>query len=266
MSISVLISSYILFYQINIFVKDNSYLGLDIALLLKISTLILITLYTHTLTSGSWNSKFKYFSGPLPISLSIFLIAIKYNTFFAGGFSIFCYLLLLLTTLNSASISETLIRFKPRIILVPSIKGLFFVFALTAGFFAYLNVNLLGSSFDLKKTISDLITPQINKVVESQISSLSAGELSNLVDKNEIQKTVNITVKQTLDRIFSTLDLYKSLIPYFMALLAFGYVQFISVIVGLLYSISVDFMFLLFKKTKLLNITTKQVDKEMVSF
>ncbi|OGC57814.1 hypothetical protein A3H26_00850 [candidate division WWE3 bacterium RIFCSPLOWO2_12_FULL_36_10] len=265
-SIATLILSYILFYQISIFVKGNSYLGLDIALLVKISALILITLYIYTLTSGSWNSNFKYFSGPLPISLSIFLISFKINVFFAGLFSIFCFLLLLLTTLNSASISETLIKFKPRIVLAPSIKGLFFVLALSAGFFAYLNVNLLGSSFDIKKTISDLVTPQVNKIVESQLSTLQTGELGNMVDKNEIQKTVNTTVKQALDRILATLDLYKSLVPYFMALLAFGYVQFISMLVGVLYSISIDFIFYLFKKIKLLSVTTKQVDKESISF
>ena len=266
-SIFILISSYILFYQISIFVKDNSYLDLDTTFLMKISALILITLYLYALTSGSWNSKFKYFSGPLPIALSIFLIAFKLNVYFAGGFSIFCFLLLLLTTLNSASISGTLIKFKPRIVLGPSIKGLFFVFAITAGFFAYLNVSLLGSSFDLKKTISDFVTPQANKIVKSQLNSLPTNELSyNLIDKNEIETTVNNTVKQTLDRIFSTLDLYKSLIPYFMALLAFGYLQFISVIVGFLYSISIDFMFLLFKKIRLLIIATAPVDKEIISF
>ena len=143
---------------------------------------------------------------------------------------------------------------------------MFFVLAVTAGFFAYLNVSILGSSFDLKKTISDLVTPQVNKIVESQLSTLQTGDLDGMVDKNEIQKTVNTTVKQTLDRIFATLDLYKSLIPYFMGLLAFGYVQFISVLVGLLYTVSIDFMFYLFRKFKLLTITTKQVDREIISF
>ena len=143
---------------------------------------------------------------------------------------------------------------------------MFFVLAVTAGFFAYLNVSILGSSFDLKKTISDLVTPQVNKIVESQLSTLQTGDLDGMVDKNEIQKTVNTTVKQTLDRIFATLDLYKSLIPYFMGLLAFGYVQFISVLVGLLYTVSIDFMFYLFRKFKLLTITTKQVVKEIISF
>jgi len=51
-----------------------------------------------------------------------------------------------------------------------------------------------------------------------------------------------------------------------MALLAFGYVQFISMLVGVLYSISIDFIFYLFKKIKLLSVTTKQVDKESISF
>lgn len=266
-SVSVLISSYILFYQINIFVKDNSYLRLDVALLVKIAALILITLYLYALTSGCWNSKLKCFSGPIPIALSIFLISLKINVYFAGGFSIFCFLLLLLTTLNSASICETLIKFKPRIVLGPSIKGLFFVFAITAGFFAYLNVSLLGNSFDLKKTISDFVTPQVNKIVESQLNALPTSELNyNLIDKNEITTTVNNTVKQSLDRIFSALDLYKNLIPYFMALLAFGYVQFISVMIGVLYTISIDFMFWFFRKIKLLNVTTSLVDKEMISF
>lgn len=143
---------------------------------------------------------------------------------------------------------------------------MFFVLAVTAGFFAYLNVSILGSSFDLKKTISDLVTPQVNEIVESQLSTPQTGDLGGMVDKNEIQRTVNATVKQTLDRIFATLDLYKSLIPYFMALLAFGYVQFISVLVGLLYTVSIDFMFYLFRKFKLLTITTKQVVKEIISF
>lgn len=283
---SYFVSYFILYFSLKSAVFNPSFEFLAI-----IGGLLLLVLYTFSLTIGIWNRKIQYLIVPFPIALGILINLVRLNTTYAVLLGLLTYLIILYDIMWATRVMNNLIRFHPAVILKTSTKGIIFLFSLIGSLYILVNPASVDEQ-KVKNEINDFLIHGVNNVLFPQIS------IPESIDKNQLEQVsrgleidlgpqMDFQLNQLLnngnaissparlgaypielakERISILIESYKAFIPPIFALVIFSTIQFLGFIVGLVYSATIGAVFSLFKKIRFLKSDIIIVEKEILKY
>lgn len=285
------IESYALTDALLAHIRSEDYFTPSMRTLGIIAGLLLLIIYTYSLTVGAWKKWEQFIIVPLPISLGIFGALFPLNSTYATLVAFVAYVLVSYDVLIATKIKDSMIKFNPVIILRFSTKGLLFLFALLAAIMVLLHSADKRNRIDLGSKIAELAQAQLENVMQPQPNQNQAP--SFLIDELEgkglppnpelfsmlsgMQGTTSSlvgglpsfnldlkdTVKREVDRI---VEPYQQFIPPLIALVVFALIRFLGGIVHLAFNITVPIVFGLAKSLGLFHIVHIPVTKEELTF
>lgn len=290
LSISLFVEAVVFLNEVIAYINLHDYFSISLEFSIKIVLLMLLTVYTLSLTIGAWSSWWQHLITTTVLVTAIFITLIKYDLTYALIISAISFLLLTYDNLKSYRIKKLLIKFDPMMILRFSTKGVLFIFSVVAGILLILNANGLNGINVGKKiaeVASDPLKSFVQKNVENQISQQLLPLKANGIDLEDP------TIKQTLQQsgiVYESLDLvarpenvskdipqiienqvnnflepYKNLFYPVMALLVFGLFQLYASITYWVYMATIKPLFYILIKTKFLKIEKVPAEQEIVS-
>ncbi len=290
LSIILIIESYFVTESINTYVESEMFFMPPWRLLLVIAGLLLLVLYTYSLTIGGWDKWEQYVLVPLPISIGIWLNILQKNPGYASLIALMAFLLLIYDTFLANRIKEELIYFKPRLILKFSSKGVIFMYSLLAAGLVFLHSAEKTEMINIGEKLGEITQDQYEKIVQPQINEKAqkiledelegkglpvSPEMFSMLggisgDSNSLiggLPTINLDLKDTIEKEFNALMApYRKFVPSLIALLVFALIRFVGGFSLLIFSNTVGLVFLFFKSIGLLHIKQVQVMKEEISF
>lgn len=248
---TILLSNSILNY-----VKTQQYFGPPKELLIHIAVLLLTLAYTQALTIGAWGKWEQLIIIPIPITLGIFIILIPLGIPNALTIAILIGLISAYQALRAQKLMELFVKFNPYFILRPLTGNLFFVFALLAGFCAFINP---------MQNIPVNIGKQIGELTENQVRELMIG--------NELYQTakefgvIDINLKDEItNQVNNFIEPYKSLLAPITAVLVFAIIRTLGLVAAIVFSVTIKPLFWLTIKTGLIKVGFEDVKKEVYRF
>lgn len=290
LSLALIVESYFLTDLLIKYVESEMFFIPPWDLLTVISALMLLVLYTYSLTIGGWDKWEQYVLVPLPISIGIFFSILQKNAGYAALIALMAFLLLAYDTFFASNIKKELIYFKPRLILKFSTKGIIFMFSLLAGGLVFLHTAEKTEMINLGEKLGEITQEQYEKIVQPKIN-----EQAQMVLEKELEgkglpvspemfsmlgglsgdsstligglPTINLDLRDTIEKEFNALmEPYKRFVPSLIALLVFALIRFVGGFVNLIFAYTVSFVFWFFRSVGFLHLTHVQVLKEEISF
>lgn len=254
---------------------------------------ILLITITHALIAGAWDKWEQYVFGPLPISLGLFINVLPINSAYAMVIFILSYVMLCYEIILASQLKKQMLVFNPRLILKFTTRGIILVFSLSA---AILVIVTAGKQPDLNigNTVGEFVDQYFTKQLNSQLNSqmqqgLTPDQLERLsmfgLDPSQFQfgegaeetpyilsnlpadAVPELSLKSTVAReVNKLIEPYRRFVNPIMAVLVFGLLQFLGTIAYLFYSLTIDLVFWLAKKTNLFIIDKVPAEKEVLHF
>ncbi len=269
----------------NYFTPDFKFLGLSVLFL----TLILIT---NALGSGSWYKWEQFVFAPLSVAAGIFLVIFPINSAYAIIISFIVIWLIIYDNFLASLLRNQMIKFNPNIILRYSSKGIILAYSITATILVLIStgsqpeLNLGSKAADLAEKY---IAPKINQEMVQQVNEgLPADQLNRLtalgldpakLEYSESSTLLNafpnfknidlpkMSIRSTVEsEVNNIIEPYKRFLNPVMAILMFGLMQFIGFFTFLIYTIMINVVFYVAKKTGFLKISKVMVEKETLHF
>lgn len=289
LSLALFIESFFLTYNINEYIKSQKYFSPPLSIMLALVLLLLLIFITNALLAGSWNKWEQYVFPVFPIVLGTVVIVYEINSAYAFIVGIITYLILSYEMFLASQLKRQLIIFNPRWILRFSSKGIILAFSIVA---AVLVVISAGKEPQLKigdtlgdlaaKYVSTMINQEMSQQTQSQLTDVQRARLSSFgldpsqftyVENSDLFKGIpsatasQFSVKKTVtDQINQLLEPYQKFVNPIIAILMFGLLQFLGTIAFFLFSLSVELIFWLAKKTGFVKIDIVPAEQEIVHF
>lgn len=255
-----------------------------------IAGLLLLVLYTYSLTIGGWGKWEQYILVPLPISIGIWTGVLEKSASYAHITALAAFLILTYDTYFANTIKDLLIYFKPRLILKFSSYGIIFVFSLLSAILVFLHSAQRTTYFNLGERIGEITQEQYEKIIQPSINenaqrvleqelegrglpvdpemfSMLGGTSSDSTSLVGGLPTINLDLKGTIENGLNTLmEPYKKFIPSLIALIVFALIRFLGGFVYMFFSLTIPAVFKLFKSIGFLHINYREIKKEEISF
>jgi hypothetical protein len=294
--LSLFLESYFLSQLIVQHVISQDYFSIPTAYSLKVIGMMLLLLYTFSLSVGAWDTWEQYVLVPTPIVLAVFLSLLTYSLNYALIVSLLFSLILVYDIHKSTHLRNLLIRFQPRMILRLSLKGVLFIFAILGSVLVILHSAHVEQEFNLGNKIADLVKEPVkhavDKQLKDQLNEVAPGlqysgydiDFENidpaykpLVESLGLEEMLNegstelpsleVDVEGIVEnQVNSFIEPYKNLIQPIMALLSFALFQFYATITFVLFVLTVDVLFWIAKHTKFFEIENVEVIQEKLRF
>jgi len=246
---------------------------------------------THALIVGAWDTWEQYLLGPVPIALGIFIASYSVNSAYAVVILILVLVYMSYEVTLASQLKNQLLVFNPRLVLKFISKGIVFAFSITSAILVIVSVgkqpdinvgNTIGGYVD--KYLSSHINAQLNNEVQQGLSSDQLERLSAFgLDPSMIQNTQfsygdpslvlenvgmpQLSLKDTVaTEINKIVEPYKKFLNPLMAVLVFGLIQFLGTVAYLFYSLLIDLIFVLAKKSGFFKLETVTVERETLHF
>ncbi len=283
LSLLLFIESFIFAITADNFVKSHKLFSVTAEFSVRTIILMSIVLITLALTVGAWKEWEKYIFIPIPVALA-FTIA-TYTVFprYALYVGLIGGLLLTYDVYLSSRIKNLLIKFDPRFALRFTTRGLMFIFSTLAGSLVILNaanvdqINVghkiaeiteepvkAAVEDQLKKQAENNLMPLFNDPMLSQnLKSLGIDEIYETNNKNITDLNVGPMIETKINQF---LQPYKNFFHPIMAVLTFFVFQFYASVAYFIYSIVIDPIFSLAKKTGFIKAGKVKVEQEQLYF
>jgi hypothetical protein len=283
-------NSFYLTYTLVQYALTEQYFSPPISLLGTIAVFMLTILYLYALSVGGWKTWEQYALVALPIALGVFGGTMFLSPSYAIIVGVVALALVSYDTLIASKVKEQLIKFAPRIILRFALRGLLTMFSLVGAFLVFIHAARVDQKVDLGSKIGGLVQQQVVKIVEPQLAQkVPANLLSEIegrplpmdpelfttlggeqFDSNSMVgglPALNLDLEKTVENEFNKLiEPYKQFLPPLMGILAFALIRFLGSIAYIGYGLTVDLLFLLFKKIGFLHAETVPAEKEVITF
>lgn len=283
--------SQFLIQELHNYIRSEDYFTPSVNTLVKISAILLVLIYTYSLTVGAWGKWEQYIIVPLPISLGIFMGVLFLDPTHAVLMAALAFLLLSYDVAVATHIKNQLIKFSPVTVLRFSTKGILFLYALLAAVLVFLHSADKNNAYNLGDKVADFAERQFSTVMKPELDPDNLP--SNLVNELEgkglppdpemfgmlggMQGDTNSvinglpsfnldlrdTVKTEVDNI---VEPYKQFIPPLIALLVFALVRFLGSIAHFVFNLTAPILFTAAKKIGFLHTLFIPVQKEELSF
>ena len=248
-SLALLIESFFLSNVLFEFVQTQNYFSPDVQQMVVIGVLLLLILWTYSLSVGGWRKWEQYVIAPLPIALGIFLVLAQFDVRSAGVVAVVAYVLIAYQVYIASGLRKDFVRFRPDIIFGLSTKGVLFLFSFVTGALVFLNASLGGQEIDLGRKVGEFADTHSESLLPQDLP-LPGLNVTRLVE-SEFNKLVAP---------------YRDFIPPLMALIAFTLVGFVGAISRLAFMYTVRPLFALSKRIGFLQINQVSVEKEEIVF
>lgn len=236
------------------YVKNLDTPTITIGLVLKLGFMLLLLTYTYALTIGAWDKWLQYVIIPLPLSLGIFLVIATINVLYAFLIFILIYMTLSYEVYFATRMKDMLIKFDPRLVLRFSIKGMLFTYALIGAVLILMGPRI---EFDLGESLSNLVHEEAEGVMEN-IETYKYAKDAGLIEldtKGIIKNSVNDLVSP-----------YAQFIAPILAILTIASVSTLDWFVYVVFSATIDILFMFAKRLKFIHYEYKDVKQEILRF
>lgn len=261
LSVMLLVESFVLTSMTLNFIKALNFVTPPLEIFLQIGLLMLLLIYTYSLTLGGWNKWEQYLVIPVPVALGIFFVLIQLDLTYALIISVVVALLLMFDVYQTSRLIGLLVKFDPNFILKLSTKGMLFVFALLAAGMLYLATNYSTTKLDIvtpiKNQINTLIGTQTQLLLKTNfgIADLTQLDALGLNPQKIISSKVDEFVKN-----------YQHFVTPIVMLIIFSIYQFIGSIASFIFSLTIGPLFGIAKKAGFFKVELTEITKETLHF
>jgi len=244
--------------------------------------------WTFAISVGSWERGLQYLIIPVPTALAMFLVMAQFNISYAILMTAVTAGLLIYDIWKSTRLSKLLVRFEPTIILKFSTNGLLFLFSILAGVLVMIDPGTV-QELNIGKQTADIVGETLDAAIQTQIKNTLNGAPQGYLDQldpsvvNMLEsfglptnlndpmytnpENLGIDTKEIVEsQVNALIEPYKDFVKPIMALLLFGLFQFYAYLAYIIFSLTVNIIYWVAKKTNFLKTEVIQVDKEILKF
>lgn len=292
LGIACFVVMWLAFNSINTVIQTSNYISPNSDVLVLVGLLILIGLYITSINIGASTGIIKYIMGPLPVVASGALVFAKLQLESILIFSGLAYLILISGIYNASKFKDLLVKFESKLILRQPIRSVILIVALYSGVAAYNHVSIPQNMdtiiMRIENFVGNIYDQAAGQIIDQQtkelgstfgMGSIDSETAASLKDQYGISvDEANLQVQQTLDntkseiksqamkKITDMIDQYKAIIPFILALLIFGVIQFVGEVVYVLYYLTINSIFKLAKAAGFIKLEYVDIKKEIISF
>jgi hypothetical protein len=282
------IQTYYLSWLISTYVAQGNFFTLNTEFSIRVVILMVLLAWTFAISVGSWEKGLQYLIIPIPTAVAMFLVIAQMNISFAFLIMLGTAGLLIYDIWKSTRLSKLLIRFEPTIVLKFSTSGLLFLFSVLAGVLVMVDTEKV-QEMNIGKQTAEIVGETLDTAIQTQIQNTLSGAPQGYLDQidpsvvNMLEsfglpsnlsdpmysnpENLGINTKVIVEaQVNDLIEPYKDFVKPVMALLLFGMFQFYAYIAYLIFSLTVNGIYWVAKKTNFLKIETVQVDKEILKF
>ncbi len=277
LTVAIFVESLVLSQSIIDFINIGDIFSISMEFSIEVVLLMLLLVYTFSLTAGGWDKWAPYVMIPVPVALALFLVTYinfpSYALFVALG----TLLILSYDVYKSVKLKGLLVRFDPKMILRFSTRGVLFVFSVLGGVLFMLHATSL-EPFNVGRKVSEIAGDSIQKIVEEQIDKNLSNQMPFLGNDPGILKTLGLLNSPMFgesekglggvveNQVNSMVEPYRNFVRPIMAIITFSIFQFYAYIAHVIFIASVDFVFWMVKKTKFFKTEMAMVEQEHLTF
>lgn len=256
LSIALFVESFFLTSLMAEYARLHDYFTPPVNIVILLGVGLLLLAYTYAFTIGAWVSWEQFVIVPVPVCLGIFLVTMRINIVYALVLTAVCLVLLTYDIYFATSLKAQLVTFKPRLILRFSTKGLLFIFALVAA--AIILMEPASKNIDVSGLIADEVGEQAEKLVKSSptFQPLNQYGLTDMLD-------ISGTVKKEVDTFIGS---YRDYVLPILAFVALGFIQFLNLIVYLIFSLTIGLLFRIAKGLHFFRVEKETIEREILKF
>lgn len=280
--------AYYLSWLISSYVAKGNFFTFDTEFSVMVVLMMVLLAWTFSISVGSWEKNLQYLIIPVPTAAAIFFGLMSTNISYALIMAILSLGLLIYDLWKSTRLSKLLLKFEPTIILKFSTNGLLFLFSVLAGIMV-LAAPVNVQEMNIGKQTAEMVGETLDTAIQTQIQNTLSGapqgyldqvdpSIANMLESFGLPTNLNdpmytdpenlgIDTKVIVEsQINSLLEPYKDFVKPIMALLLFGLFQFYAYIAYIIFSVTVNAVYWVAKKTSFLKTEVIQVEKEILKF
>jgi len=280
--------TYYLSWLISNYVVQGNFFTLDTQFSVIVVILMVLIAWTFAISVGSWERGLQYLIIPVPTALAMFLVMAQFNISYAILMTAVTAGLLIYDIWKSTRLSKLLVRFEPTIILKFSTNGLLFLFSILAGVLVMIDPGTV-QELNIGKQTADIVGETLDAAIQTQIKNTLNGAPQGYLDQldpsvvNMLEsfglptnlndpmytnpENLGIDTKEIVEsQVNALIEPYKDFVKPIMALLLFGLFQFYAYLAYIIFSLTVNIIYWVAKKTNFLKTEVIQVDKEILKF
>ena len=290
--VTIAILMFVLTYILSAFILDfvikGDYFAFDLRFTFWMIGLMVLVAWTFSVSVGAWDKGLQYLIIPIPAGIAVFLILSMQNIAYALATSLLIIAMLIYDIWKSTKISKLLIKFEPAIVLKFSTNGLLLLFAILAGVMVMAHTGKT-QDFNIGKQMADLVGETIDAAIQTQIQNTLQGApqgylenidptMANMLTQFGLPanlsdpvytdpQNLGIDTKEIVETQVNTIiEPYKNFIKPIMAILLFALLRFYAYFAYLIFSVTVNGVYWIAKRTGFLKTEMVPVQKEILKF
>jgi len=279
LSLLLFTESYFLLTLIIDFVKAQNFLSFNLGYSIETILVMLLTIYTFALSIGGWGKWEQYLIAGFPVCIAIFISLFKFNANYAILAAASSFLILVYDMRKTTLLKSLLIKFDPKMVLRFSTKGLLFIFSIVGGAIVFIYPADFRNQINVGRQIAEITEEPVKKAVQSKLEeqtgqydpatmAVMEEELRKIgiYDKSSA-KALDLNMKDLIEKqVNNSVEPYKNLIPFVIALYTFGLLQLYATVAYVLYISTIDVIFWFAKYLKFFKVNKIPVEQEQLTF